>query len=111
MNVFVVNLTMGVFWLFLGFGILTAEALWGPLSYRPLGVSLGWFALILSLYNWIKLGLYWFARSRRRAMATDWEEQRTTLARREAREQGDPPAPDPTFRLTDRPPGPDNKSL
>ena len=111
MNVLVVNLTMGVFWLFLGFGVLAAESMWGPLGYRPLGISVGWWALILSTYNWVKLAIYWFGRSRRKAMVTDWEEQRTTLARREAREKGAPPAPDPTFQFTDQPPGAEQKPM
>jgi hypothetical protein len=106
--VFLINLPLGVFWLFLGGAILAYEYGYGRPVPHFLDISLGWWVLLLSLYNWSKVArALWFMR--KPAEEPEEDQPETTLARRDKapREQ----TPDPNFKFTDQPPpAPDNKS-
>jgi hypothetical protein len=99
--VFLINLPLGVFWLFLGGAILIYESINGPFAPRPLNVSLGWWLILLSLYNWMKVArhLWW----NRRPSEPPPEMPETTLARRTEQPRPTEP-PDPNFQFTDQPP-------
>jgi len=105
--VFLINLPLGVFWLFLGGAMLAYEYAYGRPVPHFAGVSLGWWVILLSLYNWSKVARALWT-MRRPADTEEEEVPETTLARREKPARDTPP--DPNFQFTDPPPpAPDPK--
>src|SRR5262245_40455026 len=97
------NLFLALFWLILGLALLAWD--WasptGPrLTIPGTGISSGWFALVLALYNLAR----WEAA---RAAAREREATLRAIERRRApeREWLTPP-PDPNFNFSERPPPP-----
>ncbi|MBL8795111.1 MAG: hypothetical protein JNM56_14475 [Planctomycetia bacterium] len=108
MNPFIINLSLACFWAFLAAGIFTAEFINGPLGWRPFGVSAGWFAAVLAVFNSVRVfGIWWFRRQNAQCAASPSESE---LLRRqfhldEPRKPESPP--DPNFQFTDEPPRPE----
>jgi hypothetical protein len=112
MNPFIINLSLAMFWAFLAAGIFTAEFVNGPLPWRPFGVSAGWFAVVLAVFNSVRvLGIWWFRQRQRQweEGPSDSEVLRKRFHRDEPRRPPQPP--DPNFQFTDEPPRPDGKPL
>ncbi len=104
--VFLINLPLGVFWLFLGGALLVLEKNQVLTTPHPAGVPLGWWLMILSLYNFMKVGRHLW--SRRQPAQPPAEMPETSLARREPLPKASEP-PDPNFQFTDQPP-PESKN-
>lgn len=100
MNPIIINLSLAVFWLFLGAAILAAEFMQGKFAYRPLGISLGWWALLLSAFNWFRVWMTWSSMQARRERAEAAEAELRSVQRQLRPEQ----PPDPNFKFTDQPP-------
>jgi hypothetical protein len=99
----IISLSLAVFWLCLGGTILIYEWLNGPLTYRPLNVSLGWWCLALSAYNWLRVARTWSSVKERQPAAP----AESSLARRGPHKPEQPP--DPNFQFTDSPAKPEDK--
>lgn len=105
----IVKLSFAVFWLFFGATILIAEYNRGqPLVPRPFDISLGWWCILLSLYNWIRFALTWAFQQRR--PRPEPEGIPTTLRPQHLGQlrtpDGEPLAPDPNPQITEKPPPP-----
>jgi hypothetical protein len=98
MNAILVNLILAVFWLCLGLAILVHEHVNEPLKWRlPGNMSPGVLALLLALYNTIRVFTIWKFSPRRKPVADELDSVRPNPAPR--LEQ----APDPNFQFTDAP--------
>jgi hypothetical protein len=87
----IVKLSFAVFWGFFGAAILIAEWRQGhAIAPRPLDISLGWWCVLLSLYNWVRFVLTW-SFQQRRARAAPEPAIQTTLARRRSPAELRPP--------------------
>jgi hypothetical protein len=105
MQAIVINLVLGVFWLFFGGAILVAER-GNPFGSPPFGISFGWWCMVLALYNTVKLLINWSAMNRRREMIRQ-SEPLSSLAKHGTQRPEQPP--DPNFQFTEKPPpAPDN---
>jgi hypothetical protein len=93
------NLVLGILWLAGGIGVLLYESFVAPLPVRLLGtVSIGWFMLVLSAWNFGRL--YMIAMT-----SADRESQRLVddaRARQRRRERGEREL-DPNFDFTSPP--------
>jgi hypothetical protein len=94
-----INLSLAVFWLFLGGAILASEAIHGPQPYRPFGVSIGWWVMLLTGYNGLRAWMTWLAVKKRRAWRESEEDSRMYRRRRDRSEE----PPDPNFQFTEEP--------
>src|SRR5262245_47490067 len=103
MQAIIINLSLAVFWLFFGGAILVAEHVNGPFAYQPLGISLGWWCLLLSLFNWVRVLTTWAGQQRRRRQAPVEPQPLSTLAERKPPRVEQPI--DPNFQFTDKPSG------
>jgi hypothetical protein len=107
MQAIIINLSLAVFWLFFGGAILVAEHVNGPFAYQPLGISLGWWCLLLSLFNWVRVLTTWAGQRRRRKAPVE-PQPLSSLAERK------PPRPqqpiDPNFQFTEKPPDSNSQS-
>lgn len=107
MHPIVINLALAIFWLFLAVSIFILEWMRGPLAVRFLDMSLGWVALLLFVFNMVRVTSIWMYQKQRRQMLAESELLRQQFSRREPRHRNEPP--DPNFQFTDPTPGPDNK--
>jgi len=99
------NLIMAIIWLAAGCALLAWQALHPDnpiLVIRGTGISFGWLAFGLAVYNLVR---WWSSRSyRRQRRALEEEEQRR---RRSSRGKSRPAAPvNPDFDFSDKPPEP-----
>jgi hypothetical protein len=87
------NLILGILWLAGGVGVLLYESFVEPLPFRLLGtVSIGWFMLVLSAWNFVRLYMIAMASADRQTQRLV-DEARSRQRRRERVER----EPDPTF--------------
>jgi hypothetical protein len=99
---------MAIFWLFLGLGMVVLH--WLYLNVRQgrmfstldsPGLSMGWIAILLSVYNLVR---WWGLRSavaHRRAVVEEYERRLRALERERRRPEQEL---DPNFNFTDSPP-------
>jgi hypothetical protein len=96
----VLNLILAAIWLITGLSVLVYEHFNGPtgMTIKGLGISSGWFLLILSLYNVVR----WYStrawKAEQDALRQAYEERMRQMRRHEP-----PIAPDPTFDFSDKP--------
>lgn len=90
-------------WLATGVGILGYEYVNGPSGFRilGLGISTGWFFLVMSAWNFVRWYSTSAGREEREAMRVALEARQ-----REGRRRERPSEPDPTFDFTDKPKDP-----
>jgi len=97
------NLVMALIWFLLAAGLFAWQWLHpeeGTWTIRGTGISFGWLALILALYN---LARWWSRRSSKandRAVQAAWSQRRRQAAREEP---GVESTPDPRFDFTEQP--------
>ena len=104
----VINFVLAVFWLFFGGAILIAEyAYHWRIEYRPFGISIGWWIMLLVLYNMVKVLVNWSVLSRQRRQESVESPPLSSLARHKPPRVEQPI--DPNFQFTDKPPEPENK--
>jgi len=103
----IVKLSFAVFWLFFGATILIAEYNRGQqLVPGPFGVSLGWWCILLSVYNWIRFVLTWLFQRRRppaerEGIMTSLRPQHLNQPRTT---DAEPQPADPNPQITEKPP-------
>jgi hypothetical protein len=101
MSSIIINMSLAVFWLFLGGAILISEWIGGPIVRGPFDISLGWWCLLLAVFNCVRvLGIYYTQRRRQMQIDAD-EPARRPFAHREPRRHDEPP--DPNFQFTEPP--------
>jgi hypothetical protein len=94
------NLFLGIFWIVLGGAILANDNLTGqPRLILPIagGVSAGWFALLLALYNFVR---WWLIIQS--GKAAERQRQGSSLERPRAKIVGSQPTPNPDFDFHSR---------
>jgi hypothetical protein len=101
------NLFLAVFWLVLGASLF----IWRWLSpdatqfrFEPFGVSAGWVALLLAVYNLLRWTFYYAARTRSPQLSSTRLPPRRSTPTSSLRE------PDPAFDFTSGSPEPDEDS-
>jgi|SRR6516162_2897828 hypothetical protein len=104
-----INLILAIFWLLIGLALLLfpfanpaflQRTIWGS------QFSIGWVALLLSLYNWLKVGFRYYTRRQKTPGTSPVRRPSRSSPSASVRQ----PQPDPNFQFRpDAPPG-DEKS-
>jgi hypothetical protein len=99
MNWIIINLALAVFWLFLGTGILVVERMRGQSLFGPVIISPGWLALVLAVYNTIRVVTMWkYAQEQRRIAEEEREAAHQQFLQRPVE------VVHPEFRITEEKP-------